>query len=78
MNTIIYGRLRKFPKKQKNRIMSRDGRKCKICGCYEDLTIDHIVPVSKGGSNRDNNLMTLCLTCNQRKGSDIYHQFIRI
>lgn len=74
----IYGRLRKWPKKQKNRIMNRDGRKCRICGCTDDLTIDHVVPVSKGGSNRDNNLMILCLTCNQRKGAEIYHQFIRL
>ncbi len=75
---LIYGRMRFWPKKQKNRILNRDGRKCKLCGSTKCLTIDHIIPISKGGSNRDYNLMTLCLTCNQKKGSEIYHQFIRI
>lgn len=74
----VYGRPRKWPAKIKKRIMRRDGRKCRICGNTEHLTLDHIIPVSKGGSNRDNNLMVLCLGCNQKKAANIYHEFIRI
>jgi 5-methylcytosine-specific restriction endonuclease McrA len=78
MGINIYGRPKKWPKKLKNRIMNRDGRKCRICGSTHNLTIDHIVPVSKGGSNREHNLMVLCNGCNQTKAGEIYHEFIRI
>lgn len=35
------------------------------------LTKDHIVPISKGGRTELSNLQTLCLFCNQKKGSDV-------
>ncbi|MDG4708395.1 HNH endonuclease [Enterobacter hormaechei] len=67
------------PVKQKNprksisaavklKIFQRDGFRCKHCGTSEALTIVHIQPVSKGGSNQDENLQTLCASCNSRKG----------
>ena len=42
--------------------------KCKICGCTEDLTIDHIIPQNWGGSNDIKNLRVLCRSCNSKKG----------
>ncbi|WP_200920517.1 HNH endonuclease [Citrobacter portucalensis] len=50
------------------RIFQRDKYRCKQCGISDDLTIDHIRPVSKGGGNEDENLQTLCRSCNSRKG----------
>lgn len=41
---------------------------CKICKATENLTIDHIRPVSKGGSHKLKNLQTLCERCNVEKG----------
>ncbi len=41
--------------------------KCAKCGTTERLTIDHIHPVSRGGSDDRGNLQALCLTCNIRK-----------
>lgn len=45
--------------------------KCLACGMEEDyenrLSLDHIVPVSKGGSSHYTNLQPLCLLCNQQK-----------
>jgi 5-methylcytosine-specific restriction endonuclease McrA len=46
------------------------GWKCQLCGCDLDestVGIDHIVPVSKGGTNAIENLQPLCHSCNSRK-----------
>ena len=58
------------PAEQRKRIMERDGNKCVACGATENLCIDHIIPRSKGGSNKDDNLQTLCKSCNSRKGTN--------
>lgn len=56
---------------QRARIFARDGHRCRTCGDSgtEDnpLTIDHIVSITRGGTNNDTNLQTLCATCNRRK-----------
>lgn len=50
-------------------IFKRDGYACLRCGGDSDLTIDHIVPRSKGGANAVSNLQTLCRSCNCSKGN---------
>lgn len=64
-------------------LLRRDGRACAYCGievvdvsqdmlgeCLPDniLTIDHVIPVSKGGTWMLENLVLCCLGCNQWKG----------
>ena len=49
-------------------VLSRDCHTCVTCGTQCDLTIDHIKPVSKGGTNDIENLRVLCRSCNARKG----------
>jgi 5-methylcytosine-specific restriction endonuclease McrA len=49
-------------------IFERDGYKCQYCGRLADLTIDHILPLSRGGSNNRDNLTTACRSCNSAKG----------
>lgn len=46
----------------------RDGFKCAGCGTTDRLQIDHVWPLSEGGSNDLDNLQFLCQTCNLAKG----------
>lgn len=53
-------------------ILQRDGFRCQLCGRTAEhdlvaLEVDHQQPVSKGGTNDDENLWTLCRDCNQGK-----------
>ncbi len=43
--------------------------KCSYCGATEDLCIDHVVPVSKGGHNTLSNLEVACMSCNSSKNN---------
>jgi 5-methylcytosine-specific restriction endonuclease McrA len=47
------------------------GHRCLCCGTTERLSIDHVIPLSKGGANTIDNLQPLCLPCNQAKGSRV-------
>lgn len=53
-------------------VIWRDKGVCQYCSKYHnygELTIDHIVPRSRGGKNTWTNLVTCCKKCNQAKGS---------
>lgn len=53
-------------------IILRDRSICQICGKYcfpEDIEIDHIKPISKGGKTIESNLQVLCVSCNRSKSN---------
>ncbi len=50
-------------------ILRRDGYRCQYCGSRENLTVDHIIPRSRGGRDTWENLVTACTRCNNRKGN---------
>jgi 5-methylcytosine-specific restriction endonuclease McrA len=59
-------------------LFARDGYTCQYCGRSQDrfkfrecLTRDHLVPLSRGGTNEWNNVVTACSTCNTRKGNSL-------
>lgn len=51
-------------------VHERDGDRCLRCGATESLTLDHVRPRSKGGSDRVANLQTLCQPCNNWKADN--------
>jgi 5-methylcytosine-specific restriction endonuclease McrA len=55
----------------RNNIFLRDQYSCQYCGCkppVSHLTMDHVVPVVKGGAKSWENIVTACRPCNLRKG----------
>jgi TPR repeat protein len=52
-------------------VWRRDGGVCVKCGSRRNLEYDHIVPVSKGGSNTARNVELLCESCNRSKSASI-------
>ncbi|MBC6401408.1 MAG: HNH endonuclease [Ekhidna sp.] len=52
----------------RHNIFKRDNGKCQYCGTSKDLTLDHVVPRSKGGKSTWTNLVTACKKCNSVKG----------
>jgi hypothetical protein len=53
--------------KVRDEVWRRDEGKCAKCGSRKNLEFDHIVPVSKGGSNTARNIELLCQDCNRAK-----------
>lgn len=51
----------------KNSIKDEWKRKCAYCNSDENLTLDHIIPQSKGGRDIKNNLVCACKKCNSAK-----------
>lgn len=56
----------------KNFLIQRDGNQCKYCGSTaRTLTVDHIIPQSKGGSDHTDNLCLACRRCNTLKSNKL-------
>jgi hypothetical protein len=52
-------------------VWNRDNGRCVDCGSRDRLEYDHIIPISKGGSNTVRNLELRCESCNRKKGASI-------
>jgi len=58
-------------------ILARDHYTCQYCGAQPvkgRLTLDHVVPRSRGGENAWENVVTACIPCNQRKGDRVLQE----
>lgn len=64
-------RVQTLSRAQRRAIFERDGNICLHCGTRQQLTVDHIWPVSLGGGDDPSNLQTLCRPCNSRKGARV-------
>jgi hypothetical protein len=61
----------RIPESIRIEIWRRDSGKCARCGSREKLEYDHIVPISKGGSNTARNIELLCEKCNRSKSNNV-------
>ena len=50
--------------------------KCAACGAADELVIDHVTPIVRGGSCERHNLQPLCAPCNRRKGRKTMAEFM--
>ncbi|XP_039797997.1 uncharacterized protein LOC120663032 [Panicum virgatum] len=55
-------------------ILFRDEFTCQYCSSRDNLTIDHVIPISRGGKWEWENLVTACSRCNSRKGQKTLEQ----
>jgi 5-methylcytosine-specific restriction endonuclease McrA len=49
-------------------VFARDEWTCQYCGSRGNLTVDHVIPKSKGGTSNWENIVASCAPCNRRKG----------
>lgn len=64
-----------IPKAIRKEIYLRDDFRCRYCKTsFKEylLTLDHVVPFSKGGDSSKSNLVTCCRSCNYRKADEIW------
>lgn len=74
MNKFDVGKVREYEKRRqkanafnarvKLEVFARDNNRCVKCGSTEHLTVDHIIPVLRGGPSSMENVQTLCNSCN--------------
>jgi 5-methylcytosine-specific restriction endonuclease McrA len=50
-------------------VFARDSWTCQYCGTTSHLTVDHVIPRSRGGPSSWDNIVTSCAPCNRRKGA---------
>ncbi|MBD2496042.1 HNH endonuclease [Nostoc sp. FACHB-280] len=70
----------RIPPEVRQYVFQRDKCQCQSCGKTDletNLTIDHIIPLARGGQNDISNLHTLCLTCNLKKSDKTDQRFRR-
>jgi 5-methylcytosine-specific restriction endonuclease McrA len=55
-------------------VFARDHWTCQYCGSRTNLTVDHVVPRSRGGGSGWENIVASCAPCNRRKGDKLPDQ----
>lgn len=60
-------RIWKVPPVNRREVLRRDHHTCQYCGSSKHLTLDHVIPLSKGGQHTWDNVVAACQQCNQHK-----------
>ncbi len=61
-------RMWKVPPVNRREVLRRDRHSCQYCGNSKHLTLDHVIPRSRGGQHTWNNVVAACKQCNSKKG----------
>lgn len=69
-------RWNKAKKSLTKRVIALKGRDCHYCGRENAIGIDHLTPISRGGSNQIANLVPCCASCNSRKGTKTEEEYL--
>lgn len=64
----------KVPPVNRREVLKRDSHACQYCGSSKRLTLDHVIPRSKGGQHSWDNVVTACERCNQTKSDRLPHE----
>lgn len=78
---VLKTKRRPFTQKERLDIYVRDKGRCGICGKFvspEEYTVDHIIPLSRGGTYEYGNLQCTCRRCNLMKADALPEDFIDI
>lgn len=70
--------LRKKARKQKRNLLEKYGPICFFCGyafTEQELTIDHFIEISRGGTSDQNNLRLACVKCHNKK-TNLYQRYL--
>lgn len=68
------GRYRRWVQRRRDRLYEVGGGRCHYCECElsrEAMTIDHVIPLAKGGPNSQDNMVIACRACNEAKGDSM-------
>lgn len=57
----------KAPPVNRREVLRRDRHTCQYCGSSKHLTLDHVIPRSRGGQHKWDNVVTACERCNSKK-----------
>jgi len=68
------GRHWKIPPVSRREVFRRDSHTCQYCGSTKHLTLDHVLPRSKGGTHTWDNVVAACERCNSAKGDRLLHE----
>jgi hypothetical protein len=60
-----------IPEEVRMYVWRRDKGRCVKCNSDQNLEFDHVIPISKGGSNTERNIQLLCSECNKKKSNVI-------
>lgn len=66
----------RVPRSVRAEVFNRDGHCCQVCGNTEELSLDHRLPRSRGGSDEASNLWVLCMPCNMAKRTKTVEEWL--
>ncbi|AFZ57638.1 HNH endonuclease [Anabaena cylindrica FACHB-243] len=64
----------KIPPVNRREVLKRDNHTCQYCGSTKRLTLDHVIPRSKGGQHTWDNVVTACDKCNSIKSDRLLYE----